>query len=259
MTIIAYPYAKINLGLHVVEKRPDGFHNIETVFYPTSLCDIMEIAPAQGTEPGLQLVTSGIPIPGHPTSNLCCKAYQLLAADYALQPVQLCLHKQIPMGGGLGGGSSDAACCLQLLDKYFGLGLSIEALRGYAARLGSDVAFFVQEQGLQPCLATGRGEVLEPIALDLGAYRLELRFPPVAVSTAEAYAGIKPHRPKVPLREVLARPVSEWKDILVNDFEATVFAKFPIIERYKQDLYNEGALYASMTGSGSTVFGLFGC
>ncbi len=257
-TSVVYPFSKINLGLHVLEKRADGFHNIETLFFPYSLCDILEITDAEeGSPEGVQLFLYGLPVKGPATSNLCVKTYALLLERFDLGPVEMHLYKQIPPGSGLGGGSSDAACCLHLLNKHFGLGLSTGELLEYAVRLGSDVPFFMQEGLVKPYLATGKGEVLESFAVDLDAYRFELRFPPVFVSTAEAYAGIVPEKNRTPLRDLLCQPVETWKDVLENDFEKVVFKKYPQVRQCKEDLYREGAVYAAMTGSGSAVFGLF--
>jgi 4-diphosphocytidyl-2-C-methyl-D-erythritol kinase len=185
------------------------------------------------------------------------KAYRLLAERFRLTPVEIHLYKQIPTGKGLGGGSADGAFCLQLLNRHFSLGLSQKEMLSYAAQLGSDVSFFIQQPPFISCLATGKGDVLEPFPIDLSQYRIELRFPPVSVSTAEAYAGIEPRPRKVALRDLLLQPVDTWKYVVRNDFEETIFKKYPLISHYKQALYREGAVYASMTGSGSAVFGLF--
>ncbi|MDD4257060.1 MAG: 4-(cytidine 5'-diphospho)-2-C-methyl-D-erythritol kinase [Bacteroidales bacterium] len=256
-TSVVYPYAKINIGLHVIEKRADGYHNIETVFYPVSMHDILEVTDAPEAGRDAALFTYGLDIPGDPYGNLCMKAYRLLAADFPLTPVEIHLYKNIPMGAGLGGGSSDAAFCIQLLNKHFGLNLTHAQLMHYALQLGSDVPFFLQPLPPAAYLAGGRGDLLTPIPLSLSNYRIELRFPPVSVFTAEAYAGMVPQRRDVGLRERLLQPIDTWKCIISNDFETTIFEKFPVIRSYKEALYDEGAVYASMTGSGSAVFGLF--
>ena len=251
--MILYPPAKINIGLSIVEKRQDGFHNIETVFYPIPLCDILTVE-AAGTGATCQLVFScdGIELPGN--DNLCCKAYRLLDADYQLPPVNIHLHKKIPVGAGLGGGSSDAAYTLLALNDLFQLNLSVEELTRYARRLGSDCAFFLQNQ---PALGTGKGDILEPLSLSLAGYHILLVKPPVFVSTADAYSSVIPKKLKHHLPELLQAPVSEWRHTVFNDFEASVFKKFPEIGQIKENLYREGAVYASMSGSGSCVYGIF--
>ncbi|HNR27369.1 MAG TPA: 4-(cytidine 5'-diphospho)-2-C-methyl-D-erythritol kinase [Bacteroidales bacterium] len=256
-TTVAYPFSKINMGLHVLEKRADGYHNIETLFFPHSLSDILEITDVPGAPQDVQLFLYGLPVTGPYDANLCVKAYRLLAERYKLPPVHIHLYKQIPPGSGLGGGSSDAAACLQILNKHYDLGLRHEELLSHAIRLGSDVPFFIQSTPPLPYFASGKGEVLEPFSLDLSAYRIELRFPPVVISTAEAYTAIKPDSNRVPLRDLLRQPVDTWRDAIRNDFETFVFQKYPGTIQYKQSLYEEGAMYASMTGSGSAFFGLF--
>ena len=257
-TTVVYPYAKLNLGLHVLEKRSDGFHNIQTLFYPHTLCDILEItdATAKGSK-GAKLFLYGLPVMGDPQENLCIQAYDMLAEKHPMGPVEIHLYKKIPPGSGLGGGSSNAAFCLQLLDKHFALGLQAEELMAFATQLGSDVPFFMQDTPPKAFLAEGRGSVLEPFDMALDGYKIEVRFPPVFVSTAWAYKEVVPNTNKQPLEHVLKQPVETWKDVLVNDFERVVFKKHPQIQQYKEDLYREGAVYASMTGSGSAVFGLF--
>lgn len=257
-TTVVFPYAKINIGLHVLNKRPDGYHNIETLFYPTHLKDVLEVTDSECTDCPVKLYTYGIPIPGDKSENLCVKAYHLLSQDYPLQAVSIHLCKQIPIGAGLGGGSADAAFCLQALNNHFHLDLSIEQLQSYAAQLGSDVPFFIQDSANpQAFMATGRGECLKPSSLDLSEYKIVLRFPPVQVSTAQAYASLVLKEHKVSLEDLLTRPVSQWRDVVVNDFEPTIFAKYNLIASYKEELYNQGAVYAAMTGSGSAVYGIF--
>ncbi|NLA16042.1 MAG: 4-(cytidine 5'-diphospho)-2-C-methyl-D-erythritol kinase [Bacteroidales bacterium] len=257
-TSVVYPFSKINLGLHVLEKREDGFHNIETLFVPHSLCDILEITDVEEAEAeGVSLFMYGLPVEGTPQSNLCVKTYHMLSNQFSLGPVQIHLYKNIPPGSGLGGGSSNAAFCLQLLNKHFKLNLTPEQLQGYALQLGSDVPFFMQEGPGKPYLATGKGEILTPYHLDLSSFRIELRFSGLFVSTAQAYAEVVPKKRNLPLPAILKEPIETWKEILENDFEETVFRKYPQIKQSKENLYNEGAVYASMTGSGSAVFGLF--
>jgi len=256
-TTVVYPFSKINLGLHVLEKRADGYHNIETLFVPHHLCDILEITDAPGAQQDVRLFLYGLPVAGHHTSNLCVRAYHLLAEHYKLSPVEMHLYKQIPPGSGLGGGSSDGAVCLQVLNKHFELGLDREKLLSYALQMGSDVPFFMQSLPARPYFATGKGDVLEPFTIVLSPYRIELRFPPFFISTAEAYAAVKPQNNRISLRDLLRQPVESWKHTVVNDFEEVVFQKHPQARQFKEALYEEGAVYASMTGSGSAFFGLF--
>lgn len=257
-TTVVFPYAKINIGLHVLNKRPDGYHNIRTLFYPTHLKDVLEVTDGQPTDSPVRLYTYGLPIPGEAEDNLCVRAYNLLAKDYPLTPVCLHLYKQIPAGAGLGGGSSDAAFCLMALNKHFQLQLLCETLKTYGALLGSDVPFFLQSLlDPQPFLASGRGESLTPYSLDLSEYHIVLRIPPVQVSTARAYASLTLKEHPVPLEALLARPVTQWRDVVANDFEPSVFAQYPLIASYKEELYQQGAVYAAMTGSGAAVYGIF--
>lgn len=248
--MVLFPNAKINLGLHVIEKRADGFHNLETLFYPLSFCDVLEIVPAGETA----LSLSGLEVEGDAENNLCMKAYRLLREAFDLPPVAIYLHKVIPTGAGLGGGSSDAAHMLMTLNKQFKLQLTAAQLHPYAAALGSDCAFFLHRQ---PMLATGRGELLTPFPLDLKGKYIVLVKPPVFVCTAAAYAGIVPKQPVTSITEILQQPLAQWKNTLVNDFETTVFAKFPVLAQAKQQLYDAGAVYASMSGSGGALFGIF--
>jgi len=248
--MVAFPHCKINLGLHVLAKREDGYHNIETCFYPVPWTDVLEIIPSKE----FAFTSSGSVIPGKESDNLCVKAYQLLQAQFKLEPVKIHLHKVLPTGAGLGGGSSDAAFTLRLLNSVFNLKLSTVQLNEQAALLGSDCAFFIEDK---PMLGIGKGEQLSGLALDLKGYYLVVVKPDIHVSTAEAYAGVKPQLPHKSISEILNYPISEWKDHLVNDFEKSVFKKFPAIEAIKQELYDHGAAYASMSGSGSSVYGIF--
>lgn len=251
--MLVFPHAKINLGLHVLQKRSDGFHNLETCFYPvTQRCDALEMLPASG-EPDLEVY--GADWSGKKEDNLVWKAMQkfrLAVPDF--EEHSWYLLKNIPSGGGLGGGSSDAAFALRLMAEKSGWNKNDPRLHQMAAELGSDCAFFLYDE---PMLGTGRGEILEPISVDLSAYRIELVFPGIHVSTAVAFAGIVPRQPDLPLHEVLRLPVEKWKDTLVNDFETSVFNAFPDLADEKERLYRQGAIYASMSGSGSTLFGLF--
>lgn len=255
--MITYPNCKINLGLHILEKRTDGYHNLETVFYPIPLCDILEIIENKDPEnsPSFPLSVSGLPIQGNTSTNLCVKAYKLLKKDFSRMPwVRVHIHKIIPIGAGLGGGSANGAFALKIYNDLFSLGLSEARLQEYAAVLGSDCPFFIKNK---PCYATGRGELLEEIGLDLSAYRFVVINPGIYINTGDAFRDIIPGKPATGLREIIGLPVKEWKDWLVNDFEASVFRKHPEIAAIKQTLYDQGALYASMSGSGSTVFGIF--
>lgn len=248
--MIYFPNAKINLGLHIIEKRVDGFHNLETVFYPIGLSDVIEVLP----HPTFKFVLSGINVDGDTNNNLCVKAYQLLKNNFNIPSAYIQLHKIIPIGAGLGGGSADAAFVLKALNNEFKQYLTAEQLRQYAAQLGSDCAFFIDNQ---PAIATKRGEVLSPINVSLKGYHLALVKPNIHIGTAEAYANVTPKQPNTPLAHIIAQPVEYWRECLINDFETTIFKRHPQIADIKQQLYNAGATYAAMSGSGSAVFGLF--
>ena len=256
--MISYPNCKINLGLHVVGKRPDGYHDLETLFVPVhDLCDELEILPT--THYPLPTISQdGIALDNAPDDNLCMRAWRLLHEEFAIPPVSIRLKKGIPFGAGLGGGSADAAFTLKMLNEMFSLHLSDSDLEHRAARLGADCAFFIRNQA---AYATGIGDRLEPIALDLSPYRIVIEIPAGEhVSTKEAYAGLSPftfHLSRPDLREAVKRPIGEWKELIVNDFEASVFPSHPAIAALKDDFYRRGALYASMTGSGAAVFGIF--
>lgn len=248
--MILFPNAKINIGLQITEKRSDGFHNLESCFYPVPLYDLMEIIPARQTT----FSTEGIAIPGDSDTNLCLRAYELLRRDFQLPPIQIYLYKMIPIGAGLGGGSADAAFALRLLNDQFNLALSTEQLEMYARQLGSDCAFFIQNR---PRYCTGKGDQFESIEMSLSGYTLVLIYPNLAISTAEAYANVRPHKPAKSLRTLLEEPVSNWHKTIENDFENSLFPMYPILKIVKQELYQAGALYASMSGSGSTIYGIF--
>lgn len=255
--MITYPNCKINLGLCILEKRPDKYHNLETVFYPIPLTDILEIIENKDPEnsPTFPLSTSGIPIQGTNSSNLCVKAYKLLKKDFPKMPwVRVHIHKIIPIGAGLGGGSSNGAFALKMYNQLFNLQITDEKLMEYAAVLGSDCPFFIKNQ---PCHATGRGELLREISLDLSAYQFVVVNPGIYVNTGDAFRDIVPGHPKHPLLETIQLPPEKWKGLLKNDFEETLFVKYPEIAKVKEQLYAAGAVYASMSGSGSTVYGLF--
>jgi 4-diphosphocytidyl-2-C-methyl-D-erythritol kinase len=258
--MIVFPHCKINLGLHILGKRPDGFHNLETVFYPIPLYDALELvaAPLDQTE-SVNIIMEGLAVEGNLNSNLVYKAYQLLSQDYALKPVTFCLFKNIPMGAGLGGGSSDGAYAITLLNQHFDLQIPFQKQLSYAAQLGSDCAYFLFNQA---CLAKGRGELLEPISFSLKNYWIVLVKPPIHISTAQAFSQIIPRQNQakyesVSLQNILAEPITNWKNNLVNDFENSLFPQEPILANIKNKLYEKGALYASMSGSGSTLFGIF--
>ena len=277
--MITNPNVKINLGLNVLRKREDGFHDLETLFVPYfGISDTLEIivgddfsrtsaalfgkyAPemiAQGmSEDGKLMITIARAegVDWDPLNDLTAKAYHILAEDFQLPPVKIFLEKTSPVGAGLGGGSADAAFALKMLNELCDLQLSEDQLAAYASRLGSDCAFFIYNR---PMIGEGRGEILTYHPIDIDAYDLQVLTPEgVAVSTKDAYGGIKPHMPEVPLREALSRPVEEWDGILVNDFEETVFAKYPELAAIKRSLYDSGAVYASMSGSGSALFALY--
>ena len=252
--MITYPNAKINLGLNITEKRPDGYHNLETIFYPIPLQDALEITPWEGGERKYKLAQSGIQIAGDDENNLVVKAYKLLDSLYNLPPIEINLLKHIPSGAGLGGGSADAAFMLCMLNQHFQLNIPNEQLEVYAAQLGADCAFFVENK---PTFAEGIGNIFSPIELSLKGYKLLLVKPDIFVSTRDAFAQIKPKRPTISLKEVAKMPVEAWKTYMVNDFEESVFPQFPAIADIKAKLYDMGAIYASMSGSGSSVFALF--
>lgn len=254
LSMIRFPNAKINLGLNILSRRPDGYHDIATIFYPAGWCDALEVVPATGGEEGCRLHLSGLAIEGDAGENLVVRAYRLLSQHYAMPPVEAYLHKVIPYGAGLGGGSADASTMLLLLRSLFSLPADDDELAAVAARLGADCPFFIYNR---PMLAEGIGDRLSPIDLTLQEYTLLLVKPPVAVSTAEAYSQVVPAQPEVPLCDVVRRPVTEWRDTVVNDFEKSVFALYPELARLKARLYASGAIYASMSGSGSTLYGLF--
>ena len=284
--MISFPNAKINIGLNVVAKRSDGYHDIETVFYPVLLQDALEIKLMRPLDPALlrkrieagllvqpddafipyrilpkkeDIPCCSLEITGNEFScsaadNLVVKAYLMLQQNFDLPSIDIKLHKHIPSGAGLGGGSSDCAFMISLLNRRFNLRMRESMMERYAARLGSDCAFFITNT---PSIATGRGEILNPVSLSLKGYTVLLVKPDVSVSTAEAYASLTPKRPDIPLEEAIKRPITEWKDCVFNDFETTVFAKYPLLADIKRKLYSMGAVYAAMSGSGSTVYGLF--
>ena len=248
--MICFPNAKINLGLNIVRKRVDGYHDIETVFYPIPVKDALEITPADATS----FTPSGIPVDAPAEKNLVMRALAKLKERYPVPELQIGLLKAIPFGAGLGGGSSDAAFMLKLVNDFCGLDIHPDELEAIASTIGADCPFFIRNT---PVFATGTGNQFEPVDLSLKDYYLCLIKPDVAVSTPEAYSMVTPATPETSLKEIIRLPVSEWKERMVNDFERSVFPKHPVIERIKDTLYEGGALYAAMSGSGSSVFGLF--
>jgi 4-diphosphocytidyl-2-C-methyl-D-erythritol kinase len=250
--MIRFPNCKINLGLNVVSKLPDGYHEIETVFCPVNLTDALEIMPA--ADGIFRFESTGLEIPGVPEDNLCVKAFRLLQSDFDLPAVKIHLHKAIPMGSGLGGGSSDGAFTLQMINDIFGLGMELNKLKEYARKLGSDCAFFLENE---PRIASGRGDVLEPLSLPVSGLFLVIVVPDVHVDTSWAYRKVSPYRATPTIRDLTGLPPEAWKDHLINDFEKPVTGEFPVIAEIKQHLYDSGAVYASMSGSGSAVYGLF--
>lgn len=253
--MICFPNAKINLGLNITEKRPDGYHNLETVFYPVPVEDALEVTPLL-RQPGgeCHLQQYGKAIEGNAADNLVAKAYRLLDEEFHLPSVDVHLYKHLPSGAGLGGGSADAAFMLRLLNDQFGLGLSVAELEERAARLGADCAFFIANR---PTFARGIGNLFTPIDLSLAGYRIWLVKLPVFVSTREAFSHITPRRPSTSVADIIRRPIAAWRDSLTNDFEESVFPLHPELGELKQLMYRKGALYAAMSGSGSSVFGLF--
>ena len=262
--MVFFPNCKINLGLNILHKRADGFHNLETVFYPIMIKDALEVIKSsvnshQSIVNSHQLLvdftTTGLSINGDEQNNLCIKAYHLLKKDFPdLPSIQMHLHKAIPIGAGLGGGSADGAFALKLLNEKFKLQLSLEQLKNYALQLGSDCPFFIINK---PCFATSRGEVLEEINLDLSAFNFVMVNPNIHINTGWAFNNITPALPKKSIKEIIQQPINTWKKELLNDFEKPVFEQYPEIKNIKETLYEQGALYASMSGTGSTVFGIF--
>ena len=252
--MITFPHAKINIGLQVTERRPDGYHNLDTIFYPIPINDALEVIVAEGADYDCRLHISGIDIEGDTDNNLVVRAYRLLAADYTLPPVDIYLHKHIPTGAGLGGGSADAGFMLRLLNEMFELSITTEQLEEYATRLGADCPFFITGT---PVYATGIGNEFHPIDLDLSGWYLVVVKPDVFVSTKEAYSMVCPEKPETTLDKKIGMPITEWKECISNDFEKGIFALHSELADIKEKLYTLGAKYAAMSGSGSALFGLF--
>ncbi|MBI5857484.1 MAG: 4-(cytidine 5'-diphospho)-2-C-methyl-D-erythritol kinase [Sphingobacteriales bacterium] len=255
--MIVFPNCKINLGLNIIRKRNDGFHELETVFYPLPLYDILEIVYLKKMtgEPGVPFSQSGLKVSGEQGNNLCMRAFWLLKKKFPSMPsIQMHLHKQIPAGGGLGGGSADGAFTLKVLNELSNLQLKEEQLLKFAAQLGSDCPFFIINK---PCFSKGRGEKLERIQIDLSSYKFLLVNPGIHIDTGAMFSRIKPAKPEKSLKEIIVNPIETWKTGMKNDFEAIAFPLHPEIKKIKEDLYNAGAIYASMSGSGSSVYGIF--
>jgi len=253
--VIVFPNCKINLGLHILQKREDGYHDLETVFYPIALHDGLEITQNFSPATDVEFSVSGNNIEGNLSDNICIKAYHLLKKDFPHLPeIKMHLHKVIPTGAGLGGGSADGAFTLLLLNNKFNLDLNDEQLINYALHLGSDCPFFIKNK---PCLAKGRGEKMEEVELNLSAYKIFIVHPGIHISTAWAFSQIKPYSERRSLNETIQLPVHEWREHLKNDFEEVVMNQHPELKELKESLYNAGAMYASMSGSGSTFYGIF--
>lgn len=248
--MLVFPNAKINIGLNIVERRADGFHNIESCFYPVGWSDALEITAAEE----FSFQSDGIAIPGAGDDNLCTKAYQMLARDYSLAAVKIHLLKAVPIGAGLGGGSSDATFTIKALNDMFDLGIDVSTQEDYARKLGSDCAFFIRNK---PMYCYEKGDKFEDININIAGKWIVLINPGIHISTVEAYSGVVAKRSTVDLRNVLCKPVSQWQGQVHNDFEATLFKKYPLLADIKEALYARGAEYAAMSGSGSTLFGIF--
>jgi len=248
--MICFPNCKINIGLYITEKRSDAYHNIETVFYPVPLCDILEITESSKNE----FTLSGLKIPGSRESNLCLEAYNIVKKEYDLPPVKIHLHKAIPAGAGLGGGSSDAAFMIELLNDTFSLNMTNTQMHDIAGVLGSDCSFFIENK---PVFASNKGDVFEGINLDLSKYHILLVKPDINISTPVAYSMVKPRKAPFSLKNIDVKKINEWNNYIANDFEEPVFSKFPEIKMIKEKMLDLGAVYASMSGSGSAVYGIF--
>ena len=253
--MLSFPNCKINIGLNILAKRKDEYHDLQTIFYPIAIKDALEIIEADTSAKDITFSSSGIKINGTEEDNLCMKAFQLLKKDFPKLPsIKMHLHKTIPMGAGLGGGSADAAFALQLLNKKFFLHLTQDQLLAYALQLGSDCPFFILNK---PCYATGRGEILEPFELNLSGFSILIVNPRIHINTAVSFSAIRVGENKTNLKELITTPITEWKNCIINDFENNLFSSCPEIAVIKNKLYANGAMYASMSGSGSSVYGIF--
>ncbi len=249
--MVTFPNCKINLGLNILQKRKDGYHDLETVFYPVALNDVLEVVSSEGKTEFKNTGISG----GEPSNNLCLKAFYLLKKDYPHLPeIKMHLHKTIPVGAGLGGGSADAAFTLSLINQKYALNIPFDDLLVYASQLGSDCPFFLLNS---PCFATGAGEKMEPIHLSLSSFKILLINPGIHISTKELFGKITPATPQQSIKEIIRQPIETWKNDLKNDFEPIVFSKYEEIKKLKEDLYKKNAVYAAMTGTGSTIYGIF--
>ena len=249
--MIIFPFCKINLGLSVIEKRSDGFHNLETVLYPIQIKDALEIIPTLGK---FEFSISGLPIEGNPEQNLVVRAYRMIEKDFNIGPVHIHLHKVIPAGAGIGGGSSDASHTLLLLNKLFSLNLTLGRMENYARQLGSDCAFFLNNK---PKLAYEKGDLFKQANVNLESYTIMVVKPNISINTGEAYGWISPSKKDTPLTDILELPVREWEGKLINDFEAPVFERYPKLAEIKAKIRSSGAIYSSLTGSGSAIYGIF--
>ena len=250
--MILFANAKLNIGLQVIAKRTDGYHELNSVFYPLPIYDIIELLDTTATKTTLNI--QGEHIPGNLRNNLCIRAFELLEKDYGIPPVSIDLIKQIPIGAGLGGGSADASFVLKGLNTLFQLNLTEEQLAGYAAKLGADCPFFIANN---PVFATGIGTDFKDLNLSLDGYHIAVIMPNIHISTAEAYAGVQPKVPEVNLEEAIRLPIQEWKFHIRNDFEDGIFERYPLLKEIKETLYQKGAIYASMSGSGAAIYGIF--
>ncbi|UZR93582.1 4-(cytidine 5'-diphospho)-2-C-methyl-D-erythritol kinase [Chondrinema litorale] len=248
--MLVFPNAKINLGLNILNKRPDGYHNIASCFYPVEWCDVLEIVHSDKLEVSL----TGIPIPGNKDQNLIVSAYHLIKQDFDISPVKIHLHKVIPIGAGLGGGSADCAFAIKVYNELFKLDLSTQQMEEYAGKLGSDCPFFIENK---PVNVSGTGNIFEKTELSLAGKHILLVYPDLHISTVHAYSGVLPNEPQIKNADILNQPIKNWKDNLVNDFERSVFPQFPATEKLKSSMYEHHAIYVSMTGSGSAVYGIF--
>ncbi len=250
--MVDFPNAKINLGLNVIGKRPDGYHDIETVFYPIILRDALEIIPSPDGR--FSFHATGLMIPGSDRDNLSVKAYRLLQNDFSLPEIHMHLHKVIPTGAGLGGGSSDGAFTIKLINTVFDLGLSMMQKQNYARKLGSDCAFFIENR---PLFGYKKGDRFNPVLLNLSGYHIAVIVPDIPISTVEAYAMVTPGIPEISVTEIIKEPLEMWKQLLVNDFEPLVFSRYPFIREIRDQLYDCGAVFSGMSGSGSAIYGIF--
>lgn len=251
--MLCFPNAKINIGLNIIEKRPDGFHNIETIFYPIPFYDGLEIADSNN-ENNFTFSSSGIPININDKDNIVCKAFELLRVSYNIPPTNIHLHKNIPFGAGLGGGSSDAAFMIKMLNEQYKLRIPSNSMENLAAQLGSDCPFFIDNK---PIFAEGKGDIFSEADIKLSGYHILLVKPNIHISTPEAYSNVTPSCPNKSLKELIRNPIENWKHLIFNDFENSIFPNHPELEEIKNKLYNMGAIYASMSGSGSSIFGIF--